>query len=306
VAGIELAKNPADTFFWNDWDNDPALRLCSLAAQGFWMRLLCVAARHDPKGYVAIEGRPLTMTETARCAGCSELEAESLLAELLSKGVTTQDRAGRIYNRRMVRAAKLSRTRSEVGKLGAEITNEKKREKSDLARQNDGKDVGKPPGKQVASSILLSSNKKNIQKKGSPEFDAFWAACPRKVGVGKAREKYTTALEKASHESLLAGMKRYAASVVGKEEQFIAHPATWLHQERWLDELAAQPAVQAQSSMYADLDADDRKWITRLEGFWERKFWLDDWGPKPDQIDHRCPKHLVDRYEQHVRKSRAA
>ena len=49
-------------FYWSDWETDPALRLCSLAAQGLWMRMLCVAASHDPIGYVAVAGRGLDET----------------------------------------------------------------------------------------------------------------------------------------------------------------------------------------------------------------------------------------------------
>ena len=32
----------------------------------------------------------------------------------------------------------------------------------------------------------------------------------------------------------------YAASVEGKDKKFIPHPATWLNQERWDDEVFAQ------------------------------------------------------------------
>jgi hypothetical protein len=31
-------------FYWSDWDGDMRLRLCSLAAQGLWMQMLCIAA----------------------------------------------------------------------------------------------------------------------------------------------------------------------------------------------------------------------------------------------------------------------
>ena len=56
-------------FFWSDWETDPALRLCSLAAQGFWMRMLSIAAAHDPIGYVAVAGRTLDETALARLTG---------------------------------------------------------------------------------------------------------------------------------------------------------------------------------------------------------------------------------------------
>lgn len=103
-----MAANPWDKFFWNDWENDPALRLCSLAAQGLWMRMLCVAAKAEPKGYLLVAGRPLSPADLASLVGKSVPEVEALLNELASVGVFSLDRKHRIYNRRMVRAVKLS------------------------------------------------------------------------------------------------------------------------------------------------------------------------------------------------------
>jgi len=55
----------------------------------------------------------------------------------------------------------------------------------------------------------------------------------------------------------------------------------------------------------ADLAESDRRWISRLQGFDQRGFWLeDDWGPKPGDTGHRCPTWLTERYRQ--QKQRAA
>jgi hypothetical protein len=32
--------NPSTTFFWNDWDNEPGMKFCGLAAQGLWVKML--------------------------------------------------------------------------------------------------------------------------------------------------------------------------------------------------------------------------------------------------------------------------
>ena len=70
------------------------------------------------------------------------------------------------------------------------------------------------------------------------EFELWWKLVPRKVGKGQARTKYRSARKKAEAATLREGIERYAALVKrkGTEPQFIAHPATWLHGERWLDE----------------------------------------------------------------------
>ena len=105
-------------FFWSDWESDKALALCSLAAQGLWMRMLCIAAQHDPIGYVAVAGLPLSVTDLARLTGASETEAEALLVDLERNGVFSRDRLGRIYSRRLIKDAKASAEAKKNGKLG--------------------------------------------------------------------------------------------------------------------------------------------------------------------------------------------
>ena len=35
-------------FWWGDWQNDKALRLCSIGARGLWMEMLCIAHEGEP------------------------------------------------------------------------------------------------------------------------------------------------------------------------------------------------------------------------------------------------------------------
>lgn len=105
-------------FYWSDWANDPGLRLCSLAAQGLWMRCLCVAAEGDPAGYLIVKGRVLKVTDIARLAGVNETECEALLSELAGNGVFSRARTGAIYSRRMVRDQKKAAIARKNGEKG--------------------------------------------------------------------------------------------------------------------------------------------------------------------------------------------
>lgn len=108
--------NPSSIFYWKDYENDEGLRVSSLAAQGLWMRLLCVAAKADPYGYILVNGFPLDATGAARLAGVAEGEAQSLLQELERNGVFSRDRKGRMFSRRLVRDAAV---RAKAQKNGA-------------------------------------------------------------------------------------------------------------------------------------------------------------------------------------------
>jgi hypothetical protein len=67
------------------------------------------------------------------------------------------------------------------------------------------------------------------------QFDEFWALWPRKVAKLNAQKAWAKATKKVSSGVILPAVLAYAKSVRGKDQQYIAHPATWLNGERWND-----------------------------------------------------------------------
>jgi hypothetical protein len=105
-------------FYWTDWLSDIGIRRCSLEARGLWMDMLCIAAQHDPIGYVAVKGQACTAEDIARICGASPGVVTKLLAELERNDVFSRDRTGKIYNRRMINDAKkraIGRTSGSTG-----------------------------------------------------------------------------------------------------------------------------------------------------------------------------------------------
>lgn len=109
---------PWGKFFWNDWETDAELRLCSLAAQGLWMRLLCLAARAEPTGYVTVSGRAPSLADLSVLIGRPAEELAPLIDELDRNAVFSRDAKGRIYSRRMVRDVKKAAIARKNGKMG--------------------------------------------------------------------------------------------------------------------------------------------------------------------------------------------
>jgi len=85
-------------------------------------------------------------------------------------------------------------------------------------------------------------------------FERFWSLYPRKVDKGHARKAYRQALKRTDPDAIVAGVERYARSVKGKEPRFIAHAATWLNGDRWLDEPEASTPNGAPHSARLDTD----------------------------------------------------
>lgn len=68
------------------------------------------------------------------------------------------------------------------------------------------------------------------------EFQRFYDAYPRKVGKPAARRAWAGARRKAEAEAIFNGLQRWLAYWRDKDSQFVAHPSTWLNQERWNDD----------------------------------------------------------------------
>lgn len=105
-------------FWWADYEGDDALRVVSLAAQGLWMRMLCVMHKGTPYGHLTINGKAPNTRQIAMMASASEREVVKLLAELEESGVFSRTVDGAIFCRRMVRDKAVSDKAREDGKRG--------------------------------------------------------------------------------------------------------------------------------------------------------------------------------------------
>lgn len=99
-----MGKLPAFQFYTGDWLKDPALTLCTPAARGVWMDLICAMHESDRSGKLCG-----TREQLARVARCSTVEFAQALSELQATGaadVTERNGAVTVENRRMKREAK--------------------------------------------------------------------------------------------------------------------------------------------------------------------------------------------------------
>ena len=95
----------------------------------------------------------------------------------------------------------------------------------------------------VTGYIDSSNTSDSISNPGSPpivppsgDFDQFWNHFPRKIAKGAARKAYRSALKRATHAEILAGVDSYRHAMASKDPEFTKHPSTWLNADCWLDE----------------------------------------------------------------------
>lgn len=84
--------------------------------------------------------------------------------------------------------------------------------------------------------------KKRLAQVGSdddPDFTAFWAAYPRKVGKGQARKAWRAAVigRHVETKPIIVAAEEFRDDVRRRavEQQYIPFPATWLNGERYSD-----------------------------------------------------------------------
>lgn len=278
-----MSKRPSFQFYPADWRANAKLRRCSDAARGAWIDIMCVLHDSDEYGIVRYQ-----LSDLARAASVSIKLARKLAQNNVLKGSDTlcesfiyaPYHAGRFskpvtlieqnqgpcwYCSRMV----LDEWRRHRQGLGTRFTADNQPpSRSPIGRVGEpiGMDFGERQGDGSTSSSTSTSVEedsiviaKAITPSKSPkgDFEAFWNLCPRKIGKGAGRKAFFKALTKTDQQVLSAAMVRYAVSRKGEPVEFTVYPATWLNQERWLDEtgkgngaavggIALDPAVAEQ------------------------------------------------------------
>lgn len=283
-----MSSNPWDKFFWNDWENDPALKLCGFAAQGLWMRILCICAKAEPKGYLVVAGRPLSATDLAALAGKALPEVETLLVELGSFGVFSTDRKGRIYNRRMVRCVKKSRTAVENGRLGGNPTLLKQTVIPPLDNQ-ELKPQDKPQKPEARSQEPAAEARAREETSNQLHRlvrllglnDGDW-----KVNAAGLRTLIDLKAEGCDFDRhILPAAKACAGR--GKSVAYIRPKAREL-----------RDAASALADLPPPFEpASDADWVRRLRVFRDKEMWSPKWGPAPDQPGCKCPAEILNAKE---------
>ncbi len=131
-----VKRNPWLKFYPSDWRADKALRICSIAARGMWMELLCIMHEANPRGHLVVNGVPLTDAQLAMLTGVAPVELGALLTELETAGVFSRTRAGVIYSRRITRDERRRKDGVKSAKNGTLPHSRRSRQRSENREQN--------------------------------------------------------------------------------------------------------------------------------------------------------------------------
>lgn len=192
---------PWSKFWWQDYDNDPALRVMSLAAQGLWMRMLCVMATSRPYGHLLLNGKPVTVERLSKHIGKRAVSVNNLLAELEAEGVFSRTDDGTIYCRRMVNEHSAREEARERGRKGG---NPALKGQKTVGKPGDNSEMS--PSNRDPDAQRKSSDVKDLEGKGvNPEDNNNLK--PQEARGKNSEARDTASLREAAAQSAAAQVK---------------------------------------------------------------------------------------------------
>lgn len=217
-------------FYPLDYLTDLELQTCSMAAQGVYMRLLCLMTVAREYGFCVINGYVPDTKMLSRLIQGRYQTVDNAVTELLQKGVLKQDERGALYSQRLRSDWEKRQEMKRRGGLGG-----------NPALVNQG------PEKQLKAD-------KNKNKNKSVGFSTFWTLYPRKEGKKDAEKAYNARLtEGYTPADLLTACKNYSARIQRDktEPKFVKLPKTFLGPGGHITEALESPVDPACGSCQA-------------------------------------------------------
>lgn len=239
-------KLPYIKFYCRDWQANSELQSCSIAARGVWIEFMCIMSQSERFGYLERNGKPIDNETLARLIRVDNPTLNPIIDELERAGVFSRcETTGAIYSRRMVKDFEDAGRFAEYGKKGGNPS------LKNLSKENT---IGIPIPIPTVSLTLGVNPTLNLKT----QFEEFWKAYPRKVGHPNAEKAYTKALKRATHEKIMEGLAKNAATWTDKT--YMPHPTTWLNRDGWNDEpLEKQPSALRNPSTPARTSFQDQQ-----------------------------------------------
>lgn len=267
-----MSSRPWFKFYGSDWRADAALRMCSLAARGLWVEMVCLMDEATPRGTLTVKGKPVNAQQLAVLAGCSANEAKALLQELEEAEVFSRREDGTIYSRRMERESQTSasqRAKAEK-RWGAED--------GDLFGASTGSGIGfgnagSMPRDQRPESRDQNPDSHMSDSAVSSAADEIWAEAPAIARKRSSKGDLQRALKgAASRRKNLATVRSalqayYASADASKENgKYAKGVHRMVENDRWEDWVPAEVA-----QLPVDPTFQERRWRT----------WMQDWLRSP-------------------------
>lgn len=229
--------------WWRAYDgavDDPKLGALTDKQHRAWFNLLCIASANDgtlpPIPAVAFKLR--TTPDKAKRL-IAELAAIGLF-DVTETGARPHNWSGRQYKSDSS-TERVKRFRDKKGNVSSTVSETPPETENRIQRTETEK-------KNTRASALADDWPDDFG-------DQFWKIYPKRTQKLAAMKKLAT-LRKSrivTFADLIAGVQRYALSVLGTDPQYIKNPDAWLNAGRWSDELPTGPPRKRDNPSFGEL-----------------------------------------------------
>ena len=212
-----MAKPHWFPFYVPDFLSSRTVTMMTAEEVGGYVLLLCYAWQ-DPNGSLPTDDDSLRVLSRMR----------GDMTRLKSCFI---EKKGRLYNKRLIQELEKVKEKSLSAKKSAALRWHSDGNANALRRQCSSQ----------SESQSQSESDKDIRKT-SDGFDLFWGQYPRKIGKKAALKSWHAAKDKPDLPRILSALAAAKQSPDWTKEngKFIPHPATWLNQGRWDDEVQSR------------------------------------------------------------------
>jgi hypothetical protein len=287
-------------FYPADYLNDEALSFCSLAAQGLWMRMVCIMHRAKPYGHLLVNGQPVTDAMLAIVAGTTPDQIADLLRELEALAVFSRTQKGVIFSRRMTR----DHRKANEGRKAAQKRWDAEKAKPETAQASDfAEEKGRPnrPPNGPPNGPPTTKNQNQNDSPYSPPrgdgdgFERFREAYPPRGDASDAEKPVRSAYDRqvdagADPEALVTAAKAYAADCRKQrtKPQYVKSAAKFLNQGVWR-QYTGKPRPAERS---------DAEWRTNMAFYRRTRTWPSSWGDEPGKPGCKVPAHVLAEFQE--------
>lgn len=283
-------SKPWMKFYPADFQADPAVRSCSLAARGLWVEMLCLMQKSEPIGHLLVNGKQPSASQLATLCGASKSQVERGISELEAAGVFSRADAGVIYSRRMVRDERKIAEAKENGSKGG----------NPALKGGDNQGVNPQDkagvGEGVKAQKPEARNQKEVSAQARDLAKRIWDASPSPA----RRRSNLPAVERATEAAINDGgepdiieraVRAYFESddATKDDGRYARAVHRVLQNGGWREWIVNAPGHDSRET-----SAD---WERRLEAFHGKdRVWIESlWGPSPGREGCRVPADLLER-----------
>lgn len=251
-----MAKLPYMQFYVADFMMD--VQTLDMNIRGAWITLLCLLWRTE-SGVIK-----LTVDELANLWKTDTISAQDDINSMIASNLFDHDYIAE-HEQYVIKSRRIQRDRKRLNYRANWAREQRVNKMSTGHEQNIDRQI------QISDTESDKDTKDLRPNKALDDFEKFWISYPRKIGKGAAKKSWIKAVKLASAQVIVDAVYQQRKGFNYEDnKKFIPLPATWLNQERWLDE-AREPSPAHAASNQPKFDLEKARQIENLkQKEWDR------------------------------------